>query len=143
MKVTGPAGAQNVSAPRGAARPAAGGFSLDQAGPASEAAPAGGLSTAASLSSLDALLTLQEIGGPLERRRKAVKRAGRILDVLDEVKLALLEGRLAPAAITRLLTAISEERPGADDPRLEGLLDEIETRAQVELAKLETGRPVA
>ncbi|MBV9509042.1 MAG: flagellar assembly protein FliX [Caulobacteraceae bacterium] len=137
MKVTGPTGAQGAAAPRGAARPGESGFSLESAGSASEAAPAGALSAAASVSSLDVLLALQEVGGPLEKRRKAVRRAGRLLDVLDEVKLALLDGALPPAALDRLLAAIREERPGADDPKLESLLDEIETRAQVELAKLE------
>ena len=137
MKVTGPTGVGGAAAPRGAARPGESGFSLESAGAASEAAPASALSAASSVASLDVLLALQEVGGPLEKRRKAVRRAGRLLDVLDEVKLALLDGALPPAALDRLLAAIREERPGADDPRLEGLLDEIETRAQVELAKLE------
>jgi hypothetical protein len=37
-------------------------------------------------------------------------------------------------ALTR---AVREQRALTDDPGLEGLLDEIETRAAVELAKLE------
>jgi hypothetical protein len=32
---------------------------------------------------------------------------------------------------------VREQRSLTDDPRLEGVLDEIETRAAVELAKLE------
>jgi hypothetical protein len=95
------------------------------------------------VASLDVLLALQEVGGPLERRRKAVRRAGRILDVLDEVKLALLDGGLPPAALERLIAAIREERSGTEDPRLEDLLDEIETRAAVEMAKLEMARAAA
>ena len=90
--------------------------------------------------SLDALIALQEVGGPLERRRRAVRRAGAILDVLDEVKLALLEGGLPPAALERLMLAVRQERGEADEPRLRDLLDEIETRAVVELAKLEMAR---
>ena len=34
-------------------------------------------------------------------------------------------------------SAVREERATTDDPKLEGLLDEIETRAAVEIAKLE------
>jgi hypothetical protein len=41
------------------------------------------------------------------------------------------------------MTAVRLERGGADDPRLQGLLDEIEVRAAVELAKLEMARPAA
>jgi hypothetical protein len=140
MKVSSSNGVGSPAASRAAARPAAGGFSLGAAGAASEPAPAAVLSGAASVSSLGALLALQEVGGPLERRRKAVKRAGRILDVLDEVKIALLEGSLPAASLNRLLAAIREQRDGTDDAVLEGLLNEIETRAAVELAKLEIAR---
>jgi hypothetical protein len=143
MKVSSSNSVGSAAASRGAARPAAGGFSLGGAGGASEAAPAGVLSGPASVSSLGALLALQEVGGPLERRRKAVNRAGRILDVLDDVKVALLEGGLPASALSRLVSAIREQREGTDDPGLEGLLNEIETRAVVELAKLEMARAAA
>jgi hypothetical protein len=36
-----------------------------------------------------------------------------------------------------LVDAVRQERSATDDPRLEGVLDEIETRAAVELAKRE------
>jgi hypothetical protein len=77
------------------------------------------------------------VGGPLERRRRAVRRAGRLLDVLDEIKLALLDARLSATQLDRLRRAIRDERELTDDPRLEAVLDEIELRAAVELAKLE------
>ena len=92
---------------------------------------------------VEALLALQDVGGPLERRRRSVRRAGRILDVLDGVKIALLGGELSAADLERLQHAIREERLATDDPRLEGVLDEIELRAQVELAKLENARRAA
>jgi hypothetical protein len=38
---------------------------------------------------------------------------------------------------------VREQRALTDDPRLEGVLDEIETRAAVELAKLEGVRVAA
>ena len=66
-----------------------------------------------------------------------------ILDILDEVKLALLDGGVSPEALGRLMDAVKLERGGADDPKLQSLLDEIETRAAVELAKLEMARAAA
>lgn len=89
------------------------------------------------VTSLDALLALQDVDGPLERRRRAVRRAGRILDVLDEVKLSLLEGGAGEAQLLQLTQAVRAERASTHDERLEGVLDEIETRAAVELAKRE------
>jgi hypothetical protein len=143
MKVNGPSGLGSTAAPRGAAGTAASGFSLPSVGEAGEAAPAVQVAATVGVGSIDALLALQEVGGPLERRRKAVRRAGAILDVLDEVKLALLDGGVPPAALERLMAAVRLERGGADEPRLQGLLDEIETRAAVELAKLEVARAAA
>jgi hypothetical protein len=143
MKVGGPNGVGSTAAPRGAARPAAGGFALPDASGAGEAAPTTGPAATVGVGSIDVLLALQEVGGPLERRRKAVRRAGVILDVLDEVKISLLDGGVPPAALERLMSAVRLERGGADDPGLQSLLDEIETRAAVELAKLETARPAA
>jgi len=87
---------------------------------------------------VDALLALQAVGGPLEGRRRAVRRASQILDILDEVKLALLDGDLSLAQLDRLRRTVNEERGLTGDPKLEGVLDEIELRAAVEIAKLET-----
>ena len=95
------------------------------------------------VNSIDALLALQAVDGPLERRHRAVNRAGRILDVLDDVKVSLLDGEVSPDALDKLVLAIREERDETDDPRLEGVLDEIEMRAAVEMAKLEGVRRAA
>ena len=81
------------------------------------------------------ILALQEAPGPMERRKRAVKRAGRLLDVLDSVTLALLDGEATD--MSKLQDAIREQRTETDDPALEGVLNEIETRAAVELAKQE------
>jgi hypothetical protein len=83
---------------------------------------------------------LQEVGGPLERRRRSVARAGRILDGLDDLKLAMLGGAPSQAALAALMNAVRDGRANTDDPGLEGVLDEIETRAAVELAKSEMAR---
>jgi hypothetical protein len=86
---------------------------------------------------VEALLALQDVGTPTERKRRAVGRAGRILDVLDEIKVAMLDGDLSGPDLDRLRRAVREERAGTDDPKLEQVLEEIELRAAVEVAKLE------
>lgn len=145
MKVNGTRGA-STAAPTGSARPAAGqGFSIpsDASAATAEAGKTARASGVAPVGSIDALLALQEAEGPAERRRRAVKRGGRILDVLDQVKLALLEGEGAQASLERLARAIREERCGTEDAGLEDVLDEIETRAAVEMAKAEMSRLAA
>jgi hypothetical protein len=144
MKVSGPSGPSAT----GSARPArsadaAPGFEplmTPSAGGASGVTAAGGV---ARLTSLAALMALQEVGGPLERRRRAVGRASKILDALEDLKLDLLDGGLSPGALEALTLSVREQRALTDDTRLEGVLDEIETRAAVELAKLEAPRVAA
>lgn len=143
MKVSGPGGAGAVSGPGGAKRNDGSGFSLNGAGAARDAAPVAMAAGVGQVASVGALLALQESGGPLERRRKAVSRAGRMLDMLDEMKLAILDGDVSGAALERLQQAASEARSNTDDPKLEAVLDEIETRAAVELAKREMARAAA
>lgn len=141
MKVTGTGGVGQAGGPR-SSRPAGGGDGFRLPGAQAPAAPSQstGVSSANAVMGVEALLTLQDVGGPLERKRRAVGRASRLLDVLEGLKIALLEGRVTGADLERLHRTIREQRAATDDPRLEGLLDEIETRAAVELAKLEQAR---
>jgi hypothetical protein len=136
MKISGPSSTPS-SAPAKASRGAASGaaFTLGPQG-AGEAAGVKSAAGASGVGSMDALLALQGVEDPLQRRRRAVSRAGRILDALDGLKIALLEGQASPTTLQALMTAVREERGGTDDLRLQGVLNEIETRAAVELAKL-------
>jgi hypothetical protein len=140
MKVTGPGGVGQAGGSRSGRAASGEGFRLPSAGEAAGPVQAGAVATPAAVMGVDALITLQDIGGPLERRRRAVGRGGRLLDVLDRLKVSLLSGELSTADLERLQRTLREQRPVTDDPRLEALLDEIETRAAVELAKLQAAR---
>jgi hypothetical protein len=72
-----------------------------------------------------------------EKRRRAMQRGRQSLDLLDDLKLSLLAGEPLPAVLLKLrsLTAGTLEESG--DPGLDGVLAEIDLRAQVELAKRE------
>lgn len=142
MKVTGAGGTGAATGARGA-RPAAPGFHLPSSGAAAGPAPTNSVGALNSVMGVDALLALQDVGGPLERKRRAVGRAGRMLDVLDDLRVALLGGELNGVQLERLARAIRDERAATDDPKLEAVLDEIEVRAAVELAKLEQARRAA
>lgn len=113
-----------------------GAFTLPNVGGAAETAPAAPTARVTGVSSIDALLALQAVGDPTERKRKAVQRGTRILDVLDEVKMALIDGEVTPDSLDRLMIAVQDQREDTEDSALEGVLNEIELRAAVELAKL-------
>lgn len=144
MKVGGTSGVGSAGGAK-QTRPAGGGegFRLPGLGQAAGPAQLARTTGVGPVANLDALLALQDVGGPLERRRRAVGRASRILDALDDVKVALLDGALGMHDLDRLRRAVRDERAQTDDPRLEAVLDEIETRAAVELAKLERGAHAA
>lgn len=145
MKVNGTRGASTAGAASGSRPSASSGFTLGagSAARAETAAPAARSAGVGPVGSLDALLALQEAEGPLERRRRALGRGGRILDVLDKLKLALLDGLGGAAALDGLARAVREERTQTGEEGLDGVLDEIETRAAVEMAKAEMSRLAA
>ncbi|THD59399.1 flagellar assembly protein FliX [Phenylobacterium sp.] len=138
MKVTGPSGIGSSSG-ASPARTGGGGEGFRIATPETAGATSQVGSTGATrgVMGVEALLALQDVGGPLERKRRAVRRAGRILDVLDDIKIGMLEGELSAGDLDRLRRAIRDERELTDDPHLEAVLDDIELRAAVEMAKLE------
>ncbi len=136
MKIQGGSSAGAASATPRADGQAATGF-MPSVAASRDAAPNSPTGAVNTVSSLDALLALQETPGPTERRRRAVKRAGRLLDIMDSVKLSLLGGEDSAPMLNDLKGAISQARNETDDPSLEGVLNEIETRAAVELAKAE------
>ncbi len=99
------------------------------------AAPA--VTHAAPLSATDAMLALQEVGDLAERRRRSRERGDSMLDRLEAIRLGLLEGWIGGESLRSLRRLVSERRGDLGDPQLGEILDDIELRAAVELAKLE------
>jgi hypothetical protein len=87
---------------------------------------------------LDTLLTVQEVPDSTAGRRRAMQRASTLLDRLDELRLALLTGVLPRARLDQLARLAGSAREGFNDPGLAQLLDQIDLRVAVELAKLDT-----
>lgn len=98
-------------------------------------APAGASGIQAPVA-VNPLLALQEVDDATAGSARARQRAADILDRLDEIRIALLEGRLPREQLAALAHLVNSQREQVDDPRLSALLDEIDLRAQVELAKL-------
>ena len=89
-------GGRDVRRRRGAPRP---GVLPSTEEEASRAAAAS--SALRTVGGIDALIALQGVEDPTERRRHAVKRGRLALDALDELKIGLLGGELTPATLTR------------------------------------------
>lgn len=89
------------------------------------------------LAAVETILTLQNIEDSTDGRSKATARGEQILDLLDHVRDGLLAGGIPRTTLNRLASAVSRRQENFSDPRLQNVLDEIELRARVELAKLE------
>ena len=139
MKVNGVGGPSATPASRPAARSGAG-FSLSGSSSAAGAQAASTASSASSVAGVSALMALQGVEDPTEKRRRSIRRASGLLDRLDEVKLALLGGADGASALDRLSRNLAEERPDDSDEGLKSVLDQIDLRAAVELAKSEMAK---
>jgi hypothetical protein len=133
MRVTGPNGTAAASTPAAARRAGGGGtFSLNETATPQAQNPVAALRT---LSGIDALIALQGIEDPTERRRRAVGHGRRALDALDELKLGLLAGTLDQGTLLRLKAVAADLKDGSGDERLDQVLSDIDLRVAVELAK--------
>jgi hypothetical protein len=132
MRVHGPNGAALASTPATARRSAGGTFTVsEQETPRSPAAA----SSLRAISTLDALMALQGVEDPTERKKRAVAKGRNALDVLDDLKVAVLDGTLDGSTLARLKVASEGLSEGSGDPGLDSVLSEIDLRVAVELAK--------
>lgn len=136
MKVDGARPTEASGQARRPGRSAAGQalFSLDAG---QQAAVAGPVSAPVSLGTLDSLLALQAMPDAMTGRQRAVKRGQNLLALLDEMRDGLLSGMLNPALAGRLSAALQVQADGFVEPGLKSVIDDIDLRAQVELAKLQ------
>jgi Class II flagellar assembly regulator len=86
-------------------------------------------------SSIMGVLGVQEIDDALAQASRGKMRALDILDRLEDLRIELLSGAISREKLTQLSQVVSARRAETTDPRLAEVLDEIDLRAQVELAK--------
>jgi Class II flagellar assembly regulator len=83
---------------------------------------------------IDSLLALQSVEDPLQAKKRALRRGSALLDMLEAIKTDLLAGSIGEGRLNQLILLIGQARERSE-PGLDGLLDDIELRARVELAK--------
>jgi hypothetical protein len=101
-----------------------------------EEAPASAVTATPVLSGIEALMALQEVPDAMAKRKRALARGDKLLDRLDDIKRGLLLGHMSRDKLADLARMANESAEQVDDPALRDVLQEIELRAQVELAKL-------
>jgi hypothetical protein len=132
MRIYGPNGTTLGSPAASARRSSSSAFALPDivASPESRAA-----TPPKAAGNIDALLAMQGIEDPAERRKRSVQRGRGALDVLDDLKIGLLSGNFDASTVSRLRDAAANLKSSSGDPGLDAVLSEIELRVEVELAK--------
>ena len=91
---------------------------------------------------VDSILALQEVPDAVDRRSRGLLRqhGEELLSRLDELRVAILAGAVPKDRLTQLAQRLRQKRQQSDDPKLNEIIDEIELRAEVEVAKLTRDR---
>jgi hypothetical protein len=132
MRIHGTNGTALASAPASARRSAGGAFSVSEQETPRNATAASSLRA---VSTVDALMALQGVEDPRERKKRAVAKGRKALDVLDTLKLTLLDGSIDAPMLARLKVAAEGLGEQTGDPGLDMVMGEIDLRVAVELAK--------
>jgi hypothetical protein len=134
MRVSAPGPVQTSTVRRTERRASSGGFSslitADDA-PSTSAT----LQTQAT-ASVGAILALQATDDATTGRKRVLQRATDMLAELDEIRRALILGDLPPQRLAAIASRLAKKESGELDPVLQQILQDIELRVAVELAKL-------
>ncbi|MEP3046005.1 MAG: flagellar assembly protein FliX [Roseibium sp.] len=104
-------------------------------GSSSDVTQSGETTGGAGIQGIDALLALQEVDEKADRRKRAAKYGHSLLDDLEAVRADLLAGLVSEDRLELLARNVST-RPPSGEPAIDSVLEEIELRVKVELAKL-------
>jgi len=87
---------------------------------------------------VESILSMQEVPDATEGRSRAIlKQYGDdLLTRLEDLRLGILAGVYSKEKLADLAHRLRQKRTHSNDPRLNEIIDEIELRAEVEIAKL-------
>lgn len=148
MKVEGPKSGSPVQKTKPSAKASAatktGGFAaeLDRLSEAGDAQAAEGGEAVNAVAGVGGILAAQSVTdadagvGDYKERQRRARRGVEILDRLEEIRRGFLLGTVPKERLGELARLVRDKRERGADPVISRLLDEIELRAEVELAKL-------
>jgi hypothetical protein len=137
MKIEGPGGPQGPSKTKGKGKAESSGARFGAFMP-TESQGAVHTQATHSIAQLDSLLALQGAEDPAQgaARKRARQRSMTILAELDKIRMAMLGGSLTVGHMIDVADVVAAHREKILDPAMTAIMDEIDLRAQVELAKM-------
>ncbi|MEX0583813.1 MAG: flagellar assembly protein FliX [Sneathiella sp.] len=135
MKVGGPGRASSASGSKGgkAAQKSGAKFSVESE--PVESAAAGGVASSSPISSIEALVALQGFDDEPRNNKRAIAKGEDLLARLETLRDGMLSGTLSVDKLKQLQETLSGYKTDGADPELKQIINEIEVRAAVELAK--------
>lgn len=137
MKVSGPDRASKPSVKKAKSRSRSGGADFASRISGTQPAENHPVSGAGPVTPVDALLGLQEVPDAADSSSKGIALGHDMLDRLEDIRRGLLLGMITTAQLRSLAHLLKNRPPAFQDPELSSILDDIELRARVELAKLD------
>ncbi len=89
------------------------------------------------LTAVSSLLSLQEMPTSSEGKSKGLARVEEMLGHLELIRHGLLAGQIPQRRLKDVVAIVSREKDLSNDPALDEILNDVELRVKVELAKLE------
>lgn len=139
IKISSTGSAGQVGSTRKGSRVSSSGESFASFLEGTEDVSSSSVGAATGVAGLDALLAAQTVGDALQddgKKRRAAAHGNDILDKLEDLRMAILSGNVSKAKLIELAQMLRDKRETGLDDALNRILDDIELRAQVELAKL-------
>lgn len=136
IRIDGPGRTSGLQGPGPTKRTGEGGAVFSLPGEAAAPARAAVIAGTVGIGDIASLIALQAVPeeDAREKRRKTVRRGLDLLDVLEGVKLDLLAGGVPVDRLERLVHLLGQRRTSGE-AELDALVEDIELRARVELAK--------
>jgi len=103
-----------------------------------ESAPSSSSGSVQGVTAVGGVIAVQEVQDSTEGRSKGllIGYGDDLLDRLEEIRIELLLGAVSKDRLADLAQQMRKKRQQFDDPRLNEIIDEIELRSEVEIAKL-------
>ncbi len=139
MKVTRSEGSKGVSSSRKTGKAGSGdsGFA-DALRDVSGADSVEYAQTTSGVGAVGSILAMQQVADSTDHRSRGLmmEYGSDLLDQLDKIRVAILSGSISKDRLQDIARRLRERKITSDDPQLNALIDEVELRVEVEIAKL-------
>jgi hypothetical protein len=96
-----------------------------------------GTEVASIISTINSLSSLQQVIDDIENKQRSYAQGKDILECLEDLKRKMLHRELSQGDLTNLISTLEQARIYSMDLSLNNVIDEIEIRARIEIAKIE------